>query len=84
MECLSEDIDRAPRLTQVMSRVRIDLTPLLRDPGFGALNSAAAICKHCRWSSNCDRWSSERDEGEAHEPPTFCAAVAYLSAAHRQ
>lgn len=74
-----DEIAQAPRLTEVMSRVRIDLTPLLRGTEATRFASALVICRHCRHAKSCDQWSSQREQGEAHEPPAFCPALAFLT-----
>lgn len=69
----------APRLTSVMSRVRIDLTSLLRDPACAALGEAASVCTHCRSTGACDQWCCQQGEGEGSEPPAFCPALTVLN-----
>lgn len=68
-----------PRLTSVLSRVRIDLTSVLRDPAGEALGAAASVCTRCRSTSACDRWCCQQGEGEGSEPPAFCPALAALN-----
>ena len=73
------DVCDAPRLTDVLSRIYIDLEPLLDEVDCVTLKAAATACVNCRYSHACDRWIARTQEGEENTPPTFCPAIRYMT-----
>ena len=65
----------AGRMTDVMSRVAIDVDAALRPDNEPVLAAAARGCECCACADSCDSWIAAHDEGEAHEAPDFCPSA---------
>jgi hypothetical protein len=62
----------AERMTEVMSRIPIDLSQALRPERVPAVIAAAIRCRKCARVRICDKWIASHDEGGAHAVPDFC------------
>jgi Family of unknown function (DUF6455) len=69
------------RMTDVMSRVRIDLSNLIAPSGQHMLRVAANTCRGCRATRQCDAWIKNHTEGDGHPPPAFCPMLREIGAA---
>jgi hypothetical protein len=62
----------AARMTDVMSRVPVNLDQVLRRDNEAAVIAAARECVRCAWADACDEWIAAHDEGGGHTVPAFC------------
>ncbi len=65
-------------LSDVLSRVRVDLRGVLGEDGRVALDQAAENCASCEVAGNCDEWIAANEEGEGHPVPEFCVNAELL------
>jgi hypothetical protein len=75
-----EVVMAAPRLTEVLSRVAVDLNAAMQHLGGAAMLGAALRCKHCATPEICDAWLATHEEGEGNEPPEFCPSAQFMRA----
>ncbi len=64
------------RLTDVLSRIRVDLDAALGHKR--ALAVAAARCERCGHKHECDEWVAAHGEGEGHAVPAFCPNAHFM------
>ena len=77
-----EPLRTFPRqLSNLMSRIRIDMQRASAIDEGAALVKAAMSCRDCDKLSACDDWNSSREEGEGAPPPEFCKLRPFLKAA---
>ncbi|HEY7643980.1 MAG TPA: DUF6455 family protein [Hyphomicrobiales bacterium] len=62
----------ARRMTDVMSRVAVDLDAALKRDNGAVLAGAALRCEYCTTTDACDAWIASHEEGEGCPPPDFC------------
>jgi hypothetical protein len=60
------------RMTDVMSRVAVDLDGALRRDNGAVLAGAVLRCECCTRTDACDAWIASHEEGEGCPPPDFC------------
>lgn len=68
----------AERMTEVMSRIPVDLSQALRPERVPAVIAAALKCRKCASSRTCDEWIASHDEGGGHAVPDFCPNAGLL------
>lgn len=71
----------APRLTSVLSRVKIDLNDLLSSQSTPVLELAVLACLNCSKTNRCDNWIAANEEGEANPPPPHCPLTVLMKTA---
>lgn len=67
------------RLTDVMSRLHIDLNCVLSTENRKQLLAASDTCRLCRMTAQCDDWIERHPEGCGSAPAIFCPVRAYLT-----
>lgn len=68
----------ARRLTDVMSRVPVDLEAALQSEDGAALLAAISACQRCKDGKACDAWIATHDDGGGHAVPEFCPNAAFF------
>jgi hypothetical protein len=76
MEMISRETEAlivsAERMTDVMSRVSVNLDEALRSERLPAVIAATFKCGGCANAAACDQWIAGHEEGEGCAAPLFC------------
>lgn len=71
-------LHRVVRLTDLLSRLRLNYRELLDENNRAAVEQATESCRNCSHTVACDRWRKDHEEGEDNAPPWFCPALQAL------
>jgi Family of unknown function (DUF6455) len=69
------------RMTEVISRTRVDLAALTAPSGRAGLLAAARSCCGCRSTRQCDVWIGNHADGDGSAAPAFCPMMREIGAA---
>ena len=69
------------RMTDVLSRVAVDLDKVGVSEDGAALVQAALQCRDCENADKCDDWIGAHEEGDGAPPPHFCRLGDMMGAA---
>ena len=73
-----DDDGHKVRLTNVMSRVGIDMNAVLDPKNCKDWIEAAQKCRKCESIADCKTWSSRTEDGDGLDPPGFCSNCSLL------
>ena len=68
----------AKRLTDVMSRVPVDLNEVLRPENAKAVIRAASECTCCTRDDVCENWIAANEDGGETTAPDFCPNAEFV------
>lgn len=71
-------LHRVVRLTDLLSRLRLNYSELLDENNRAAVQQATESCRSCSHTVACDRWRKDHQEGEDNATPWFCPALQAL------
>jgi hypothetical protein len=83
-ECTPEGISteatlfQARRMTDVMSRIAVDVEAALKRNNGMSVITAVLKCERCACYMDCDAWVASHEEGERHEAPDFCPSARFM------
>lgn len=66
------------RLTDVMSRIPVDIGKALHPENVPAMAQAVAACAECTDPDACRVWIDGHEEGSRNLPPDFCRNWQYI------
>ena len=65
-------------MTDIMSRLSVDLNQAIAQDGGKGLQEAAATCALCPNLDSCLTWIAHHDEGEKNAIPEFCKLAEFF------